>query len=155
MSGKAFTLSLISLLAIGVTGVWLAAGGSQQSPLRLVAGLCLTLGAVAGLLIVFRRDLTRGEAEKRAEWAKAKAAGRRRFVLRQALNSLGSLLLPALGVLGGQYFMGRPAGAIWYTLRAFVFLAAIIIPVTVLLALAWWHSQEKRYAGVRLTRGAT
>jgi ABC-type dipeptide/oligopeptide/nickel transport system permease component len=147
MSGKAFALGFIPLFGVGLTGAWLLLGGHLQSGPRFAAGLCLTLGAVAGLLIVFRRELRETEAEKRARWAKVKAHGKRSYVVREALRSIACLLLPAAALIVAQVLRGRPGEELLYTARMYTYLAAVGAPLTILLALWWWHRQEKRYAG--------
>jgi hypothetical protein len=147
MSGKAFTLSFISLLAVGLAGFWLVSGSPGQSAFRLAAGLSLMLAAVAGFLIVFRHDVKMTEAEKMAEWAKAKAQGRGRFVLRQLLNTLlAFLLVPLLG-LCRAYFNNRPVGAALEGLGTLGITSGVLALLVCLWAVAWWHSQEKKYAG--------
>ena len=147
MSGKAFALWFTPFFALGLVGVWLF-GGHQHSGIRFAAGLCLTLGAIAGLLITFRRDLWTPEAEKRAEWAKARARGRRNYVMREVLKALTCLLVTVATIIGGQLAWGLPKEAVWSTARMYGSIAAITAPLAILHSLWLWRRQEKKYAGV-------
>ena len=141
MSGKKFALSFIPLLALGLVGFWLNFRNRDA-----VAGILLMFVAVVGLVVVFRRDLKTTEAEERAAWAKARALGRRKFVLRQVFVSLLILLAPLTATLCVAYFRGDSLGAEVGTLRWLLWLAPLFAALVAVWELAWWNWQKKKYA---------
>ena len=146
MSRKTFTLYFVSLLAVGLVGIWLTAfSNSGNSTPRAVAGLALMLAAVVGFVTVFGREVRATEAEKRAEWAKAKAMGRRGFVLRQVLVLLLCLLLFEAFKLFGNYFSGRPLAESARSLGDLLWLVPAGVAPVSLWALLWWNRQSKKY----------
>ena len=147
MSRQKFALYFVSLLALGLLGVWLVFENLRDSTPKFVAGLALMLAAVVGFVTVFRRDVRATEAEKRAEWEKAKAMGRRGFVLRQVLGVVLVLLLFRAAELCVSYFSGRPLADSARSLGDLLWLAPAGAAAVALWALAWWNWQSKKYAG--------
>jgi len=147
MSRRRFTLYFISLLALGLAGVWLNFHNPRELTGRAVAGLVLIFAAVVGFVVVFRRELRTTEAEERAEWAKVRPQGRRGFVRSQVLGSLPPLLLFPLVITSGSYYPGRPLGEQLQDLGYLLWLAPGVVALVALWSLAWWNWQEKKYAG--------
>lgn len=145
MSRQKFALYFVSLLAPGLAGFWLVFQNLRDSTPKFVAGLALMLAAVVGFVTVFGREVKATEAEKRAEWAKAKAMGRRGFVLRQVLVLLLCLLLFEVFELFGNYINGRPLTESARSLGDLLWLVPAGVAAVALWSLAWWNWQSKKY----------
>jgi len=147
MSRTRFLLTFTPLVSLGLFGVWLGSHFAPSDP-RMLLGPLLVLGVIIGLLIVFRRDLREPESEKRADWERTKAKGKRHHVLSQiglAVLHWGQLFLVLL--LLELYWGGWSWDATLRHLRRYAAPGVLVAAICGLWALAWWSYQERKYRG--------
>jgi hypothetical protein len=149
MSRTRFFFTYIFLMALGLFGMWLGFRTRDASDLGTVLGALLVLGATVGLLFTFRHDLREPESEKRAEWERAKAKGRRHHVLSQigfGVLCWVLMLLPSL--LVDVYWGGGPWDAALLYLKMQAVLGVLVVAICGLWGLMWWSYQVRKYRGV-------
>jgi hypothetical protein len=148
MSRMRFLLTFTFLVSIGLFGTWLGFQTDDPSDIRMLLGLLLVLAAMVGILIAFRRDLHKPEGEKRAEWERAKAKGKRHYVLGQ----IGSVLLPwvllsLLSLVDDVYWGGKSRDVTLQHLRSRAAVGVLVAAICSLWALMRWSYQERKYSG--------
>src|SRR5207244_10436084 len=103
MSWKSRTLTSMSIVIVGLFGVWIGSQTDVSEDLRFWVGLTVFIIAFAGLIVMSRRDLRPSEQDKMIEWQQIKARGRARYVLIQILLSQVVWLPVLFGYLFGIF----------------------------------------------------
>ena len=141
MSTKKFTWMYLSLVMLGIIGIWLGYRAFESTNIPFWLGPLIVLCAVSSLILVFRRDLRcPTEREKIARWKRAAADGKGRFVVRQIL--FGQLAL--LPLLATDLFSSYRRDESWNP-KSLLLMSAIMVGGIAISSLAWWHFQQRRY----------
>lgn len=145
MSEKNFALAYTPLMVLGFLGVWLGFQTDDPTDFRFWFGFIMVLGAVLGLIVVFRRDLRPTKQEKSIEWKRIESKGKLRFVLIQVLLSEVGML-PLLATDLFEVYQRDMSRASLQALSWLLIIAILVAVFSCLWAVMWWHSQERRYA---------
>src|SRR5437588_5349156 len=87
LSRKTLVIWCAVIVALGVSGVWLGAIARDASDIRRWLGLATLVVAISLLIVGSQRDLRLSQREKDAQWRRAKAYGKTRFILTRVLIS--------------------------------------------------------------------
>jgi len=141
MSRSVSGLMKLFLMVLMLVGMWLA----SSSDTTLLIGLLLGFGAVAGLVVLARRENSRLLAQdERAAWAIIRAKGKRRFVLRAVMNGLLLGVAFLLYQLIRSLWTGEPFTAT-YTFLLITLAIVLYIGGSYLTAIKTWSLYEERY----------
>ena len=145
MSRTSLAFSYLVIVTLGLLGVWLGSLAVDAGDIRRWLGLVMLLGAVFGLVVIYRRDLRLSEREQEIQWQRIKARGKFRFVLRQVLLSQ-VVWFPM--VFGGAYqlYRTRTWGALTLPPWWWFVLAAIGAVFSFVWSLTWWQRQGRVHA---------
>jgi hypothetical protein len=143
-----FLLTFTFLVSIGFFGTWLGFQTRDPSDVRMLLGPLLVLAAMVGLLIAFRRDLHKPEGEKRAEWERTKAKGKRNYVLGQiGFFLLSWVPLSLFSLVDDVYWGGESRGVTLQHLRSRAAVGVLVAAICGPRALMRWSYQERKYSG--------
>ena len=128
------------LMVLMLTGAWLV-----WSDTTLLFGLLLSFGAVAGLVILIRRENTRPfEEDERAAWEIVRAKGKRLYLLRAVMYGF------VLGLIFMTYYVirsrwtGEPfTGS--YGFLLIIFFVILYAGGSYYAAIRKWSMYEERY----------
>ena len=148
MSRKSLAFSYLIIVTLGILGVWLGSLAVDSGDIRRWLGLVMLLGAVFGLVVIYRWDLRPSEHEQETHWQRIKARGKFRFVLGQVLWSQ-VVWFPVL--FGGAYqlYRTRTWGALTLPPWWWFVLAAIGAFFSLVWSLSWWQRQGRVHANAR------
>ena len=145
MSRTNLAISYLLIVTLAISGLWLGSASVDSGDARRWIGLTLLLCAVAGLLLVYRRDLRLSAREKELEWQRIKGKGKVRYVVGQVLLSQ-LVWLPLL--FGGLFDIYRYGT--WHSVSLppwwWMVLAALGAPMAFIYSMSWWHRQERKYS---------
>ena len=145
MSRTNLAIAYLLIVTSAILGVWLGSVATDSGDFRRWIGLTLLLGAVAGLVLIYRRDLRPSATEKELEWQRIKAKGKVRYVVVQILFSQLVWLTVLLEGLFQFYKYG--------TLRSlslppwwWMVMAGICAPFAFVYSVTWWRRQERKHS---------
>jgi hypothetical protein len=131
---KGRALGPVVIVMLGLLGLWL--GSHSQFWLGLIAFL---VGFV-GVVVMSHIDLRPTEQERRSGWQSIRAHGKLRYVGRQVLRGWPVLLFLLAIDLSSTFQRGKPWDPRWFGT-----FFALMVGGSVLIALGWWHWQERKY----------
>jgi hypothetical protein len=145
MSRTRLAFAYLIIVTLGILGVWLGSLAVDSGDVRRWLGLTMLLGAVFGLVVIYRRDLRPSEREKEIEWQRIRARGTLRFVLTQVLLSQ-IVWFPM--ICGGAYELYKTPTWSALTLPPWWWfaLAAIGAVFSFVWSLTWWQRQGRLQA---------
>ena len=145
MSRRNLAFAYIIIVTLGILGVWLGSVAADSGDIRRWLGLTMLLGAVCGLVVIYRRDLRPSEREKEIEWQRIRARGKLWFVLMQVLLSQ-VVWFPILFSGAYEFYKTRTWSALTLPPWWWFGLAVMGAVFNLIWSLTWWQRQERSRA---------
>jgi hypothetical protein len=142
LSRKTLVIWCAAIVALGISGVWLGAIARDASDIRRWLGLAALVAAISLLIVGSQRDLRLSQREKDAQWRRAKAYGKTRFILTRVLISQ-LVWLPDLVSAVTTFIQTRSWGRLSAPAPSAYVFAFAAAALTVMWSLFWWHRQER------------
>ena len=142
MSRTTVATSYLTIVSLGLIGVWLGSIAVNSTDIRRWLGLVALTGAVVGMVVMYLRHVRPSEREKRTQWQLIRSRGKARFVLRQLLVSQ-VVWFPMLFGAAYELYKTGSLTASFVSSRWWYIIAAANALCSVAWSLAWWRRQEK------------
>jgi hypothetical protein len=142
MSSAVVTTSYLTIVIIGVVGVWLGSVAVDSTDMRRWIGLAALIAAVVGMVVMYMRHVRPTQREKEIAWEQIRSRGKRQFVLRQVLVSQ-AVWFPILFGAAYELYKTGSLTALSTPPRWWYVIAASNAVFSFVWSLASWRRQEK------------